>query len=359
MKNIQNSYYAIGLMSGTSLDGLDISYSHFTNNGGEWSFKLLNTKSVSYSLELKNKLKNAVELSGLDLTKLDVELGKYFANEVYDFIQEENITVIDVIGSHGHTVFHQPQNDFTLQVGNGSIIHERVKKIVVADFRSQDVTLGGQGAPLVPIGDKHLFSEYYFRINLGGFANISFEDNGKIVAFDICAVNTVLNKYSNKLGLDYDDKGGIASKGEVISDLFVELEKIKYYSQKPPKSLGVEWNEKILFPILDKFSNYEIEDVLHTYTLHVASQINKVLAKSNKKVLISGGGAFNEFLVSLLSETKKNIIIVESRDVTDFKEAIIFSFLAVLRIRGEVNCLAEVTGAMKNHSSGVIYDFYS
>ena len=358
MKNMQNSYYAIGLMSGTSLDGLDISYSHFTKNSNEWNFKLLKTKSISYSAELKNKLRNAIHLSGLDLTKFDVELGKYFANEVADFIQEENIIDVDVIGSHGHTVFHQPENGFTLQVGSATVIHERVKKIVVADFRSQDVVLGGQGAPLVPIGDKYLFSEYYYRINLGGFANVSFEEKGKIVAFDICAVNTVLNKYSNKLGLDYDDKGSIASKGKVISDLFIELEKIRYYSQKSPKSLGVEWNEMILFPILDKFSNYIIEDILHTYTLHVVSQINKVLLTNiNKKVLVSGGGAFNEFLVSLLRESKRNVIIVESKEITDFKEAIIFSFLGVLKIRGEVNCLSEVTGAKKDHSSGIIYNF--
>jgi len=355
---MQNSYYAIGLMSGTSLDGLDISYSHFIKKGDEWDFKLLNAKSVSYSLELKNRLKNAVHLSGLELTKFNVELGIYFANEVTNFITEENITLIDVIGSHGHTVFHQPESGFTVQIGSGSVIHEMVKKIVVSDFRSQDVVLGGQGAPLVPIGDKYLFSDYYFRINLGGFANISFEEKGKTSAFDICAVNTVLNKYSNKLGLDYDDKGNIASKGEVITDLFVELEKIEYYNQEPPKSLGVEWNDNVLFPILDKFSNLKIDDVMHTYTLHVISQINRVVhAKENKKVLVSGGGAFNEFLISLLSESGNNIIIVESKEITDFKEAIIFSFLAVLKIRGDVNCLAEVTGANKDHSSGVVNDF--
>lgn len=359
MKNKLNSYFAIGLMSGTSLDGLDISYSHFTNNGDKWSFELLKNKSISYSPELKNRLTNSVELSGLDLTKLDVELGKYFANEVAKFIKEENITDIDVIGSHGHTVFHQPENGFTLQIGDASFIHQKTKKTVVANFRSQDVALGGQGAPLVPIGDKLLFSDYHYRINLGGFANISFEDNGYISAFDICAVNTILNKYSNKLGFEFDDRGQIAKKGKIIPDLMRELENIEFYKKSPPKSLGVEWNKEVLFPILAKYQNCNTEDILNTYTQHVASQIGDVLNGENKKVLVTGGGAFNEYLISLIKEVSRNEIIIVSKEITDFKEAIVFSFLAILKLRGDVNCLSNVTGAKIDHSSGVVFDYYS
>lgn len=346
-------------MSGTSLDGLDISYTHFSKSIDGWSFNLLSYKSISYSIELKNKLKKAVDFSALELTKLDVELGKYFANEVANFIQEESITEIDIIGSHGHTIFHQPENGFTLQIGNPSLIHEKVKKTVVADFRTQDIALGGQGAPLVPIGDNFLFSEYHYRINLGGFANISFDENGSTSAFDICAVNTILNKYSNILGLDYDDKGKIAKSGKLIPELLKELDVIEFYKQSHPKSLGVEWNENVLFPILEKYSSSNTEDVMHTYTLHVASQINSVLKGKNKKVLISGGGAFNEYLISLIKKITANKIIIESKEITNFKEAIIFSFLAVLRIRCEINCLAEVTGAKINHSSGVVFDFFT
>lgn len=356
-KVTSKSYFAIGLMSGTSLDGLDISYSHFAFVNSKWSFKLLKSKSISYSQQFKDKLKSSVEMSGLELMKFDAELGKLFADEVAIFIKEENIVEIDVIGSHGHTVFHQPENGFTLQIGDASWIHKKTRKIVVADFRSQDVALGGQGAPLVPIGDKLLFSDYDYRINLGGFANVSFEENDITLAFDICAVNTILNYLSNKLGKEFDDKGLISENGELITDLFNELEEIEFYNMQPPKSLGVEWNTEIMFPILDKFSNNKVEDVMHTYSLHIASQVVKVLSGSNKKVLVTGGGAFNNYLILLIKSMCSHQIIIESEEITDFKEAIIFSFLAVLRIRGEVNCLAEVTGANKNHSSGVVHNY--
>jgi anhydro-N-acetylmuramic acid kinase len=359
VKFAEKSYFAIGLMSGTSLDGLDISYSCFTHKNDVWSFKLISSKAVSYTSQLKDKLRNAIVMTGLELTKFDVELGKFYADEVAKFIDEEGVTEIDVIGSHGHTVFHQPENGFTLQIGDASWIHKKTRKIVVSDFRSQDVALGGQGAPLVPIGDKLLFSDYDYRINLGGFANISFESGDSTSAFDICAVNTILNMYSNKLGMEYDDKGKVSKNGNVIPEMFKDLEKIDFYKQSSPKSLGVEWNEKVLFPILDKYVSRKVEDIMHTYTLHVASQITKVLKGENKKILISGGGAFNDYLISLIRELSSHNIIIENRQITDFKEAIIFSFLAILKIRGEVNCLAEVTGASINHSTGVIHSFLS
>ena len=351
------SYYTIGLMSGTSLDGLDIAYTKFILKNGKWSFKLLKFRSVPYSLEMKIRLKSTIEMSGLELTKFDTELGKLFADEVDRFIVNEKITKIDVIGSHGHTVFHQPENGFTLQIGDASWIHKKTNKTVVSDFRSQDVVLGGQGAPLVPIGDKLLFSDYDYRINLGGFANISFDNKNGISAFDICAVNTILNKYSNELGYEYDDKGTISKSGKIIPDLLRELEEIDFYKQNPPKSLGVEWNDKIIYPILDKYSINKLEDLMHTYTRHVASQISKAIKGNSKKVLVSGGGAFNEYLISLIRKDSSNEIIVESEELTDFKEAIIFSFLAILKFRGEVNCLSEVTGASIDHSSGVVHNY--
>jgi len=356
-KLAEKSYFALGLMSGTSLDGLDIAYSHFTFKNGEWTFKLLSSKSISYTSVFKNKLRDTVSMTGLELVEFDVELGKFFADELVRFIDEKQITEIDVIGSHGHTVFHQPEKGFTLQIGDASWIHKKTKKTVVADFRSQDVVLGGQGAPLVPIGDKLLFSDYDYRINLGGFANISFEYGDGTSAFDVCAVNTIFNKYANELGFEYDDKGDIAKSGNVINELLSELEEIDFYKQTPPKSLGVEWNEKVLLPILNKFIAKGIKDVMHTYALHVVSQLSKVLKGERKRVLISGGGAFNDYLISLIKEKTSHEIIIENIDITNFKEALIFSFLAVLKIEGEINCLAEVTGASMNHSSGVVYDF--
>ena len=352
------SYYAIGLMSGTSIDGLDVSYSFFEFKDSKWKFELIHSKAITYSVDLKKVLKDSISMSGIDLTIFNRELGEFFADEVSKFIEEKEITKIDVIGSHGHTVFHQPDKGFTLQIGDPVAIHTKTKIKVVANFRSQDINLGGQGAPLVPIGDKLLFSDYDYRINLGGFANISFQNNDKTIAFDICAVNTILNSMAYKLGYEYDDKGEISKSGNLIPELLEELDNIDFYNQTAPKSLGIEWNTSVLIPILDKYKNdTRTEDLLHTYTIHVARQINKVIVGSNKKVLITGGGTFNEFLISLLKKDTYNNIIIESEEITNFKEAIIFSFLAVLKIRGEVNCLASVTGAEKDHSSGEIYDF--
>ena len=357
-KNNFKKYYAIGLMSGTSLDGLDISYSYFSVKEGKWKFELLNTKAIIYSSEMRDKLRSTIDMSALEISYFDIEYGKFLAEEVDAFIKEYNIEVVDVIGSHGHTVFHQPDKGLTLQIGDASWIHKKVKKIVVSDFRSQDVILGGQGAPLVPIGDRLLFSNYDFRINIGGFANVSYEDRGKTVAFDICAVNTVLNRYANILGFEYDDNGEISKSGKLIEGLLQELESIPFYEKEPPKSLGVEWNEEMLLPILNRYLNERIEDVMYTYTQHVARRVSTVImGDKNKKVLISGGGAFNGFLISLIKGSTESNVIIEDKYITDFKESIIFSFLAVLKLRDEVNCLSEVTGACKDHSSGVIYDY--
>lgn len=355
---LKEEYYAIGLMSGTSLDGLDIAYVKFSREDGVWDFTLLKGKAVYYTAELKKTLKDSVHMSALQITELDTSYGKFLAKEVAKFISQEEITKIDVISSHGHTVFHQPQDGYTLQIGDASWINKATGVPVVCDFRSQDVTLGGQGAPLVPIGDRLLFSKYKYRINLGGFANISYEvEGGTTKAFDICAVNTVLNYYSNMFGFEYDDKGSISRSGKLIPELLEELNEISFYTNKAPKSLGVEWNDENLFPIINKFEGEKIEDIMHTYTKHVVDQIKNVLVDFGN-ILISGGGAFNDYLIESIKDSVLNSVIVEDSDTTDFKEAIIFSFLGLLRSQDEVNCLAEVTGAEFDHSSGIIFDFY-
>lgn len=350
-------YYAVGLMSGTSLDGLDIAYSSYTKDGENWSFELLKSKSVSYSEVLESDLRNSVKMSALELTELHSEYGRFLAEQVRIFIEEEKIVELDVIGSHGHTVFHNPDKGYTLQIGDALWIHKIIEKTVVADFRVQDVVLGGQGAPLVPVGDKSLFSEYDYRVNLGGFANISFEKEGREIAFDICPVNTILNKFANRLGLDYDDKGSISKSGKIIPEMLKKLDGIDFYKMEYPKSLGVEWNEEMIFPIIDFYEKESIEDLLSTFTHHIANQISETLIGKDKTVLLSGGGAYNDFLISLIKERTSHKLVIADQKITDFKEAIIFGFLAILRIRNEVNCLAEVTGAEKDHSTGIIYNF--
>ena len=348
---IKNEVFAIGIMSGTSLDGIDFVYVKFDTNNHA-NFKILETTTISYSTEWKVRLQNAISFSTNALEQLDVDYGKFVGEKTTDFIHEFNIDTIDFIASHGHTVMHQPEKGITLQVGNGQVISSITKQKVICDFRTQDVNLGGQGAPLVPIGDELLFAEYDYCLNLGGFANISFNKGNERIAYDICPVNIVLNKYAQQLGFEYDNKGIIASNGMLLTRLEADLRSLDYYEKKSPKSLGLEWVQKEIFPRLDS-SKRKPEDLLRTFSDHIVWAISKELPKG-AKVLVTGGGAFNKYLIDKI---KKNInIIMLSKELINFKEALIFAFLGFLRVNNQINCLKSVTGARKNHSSGVIFN---
>ena len=245
-------FYVIGLMSGTSLDGLDIVYVKFQKSDYA-NFEILLAETISYSDIWKERLQNAINLDKNGTYVLHNEYGVFLGIKTKEFISKNNIQKLDFIASHGHTVFHQPEKGITLQVGDGEEILKATNCTVVADFRTQDVQLGGQGAPLVPIGDRLLFSGYQACVNLGGFANISYERNDLRIAFDICPVNIVMNYYSNKMGLEYDDKGALASKGTIHQGLLKELNSLTFYSKKPPKSLGLEWVQQYVFPLVDKY----------------------------------------------------------------------------------------------------------
>jgi anhydro-N-acetylmuramic acid kinase len=261
----------------------------------------------------------------------------------------------DFIASHGHTVFHQPNKGFTLQIGSGQSMAIELGLPVVCDFRSKDVALGGQGAPLVPIGDKKLFSGYDACINLGGIANVSFDnEKGERVAFDICPFNMGLNYLANKLGFDYDDAGKNAKKGKLSSVLLEELNQLDYYSQPYPKSLGVEWFNNYCLPLINDES-IPVLDRLHTFSHHVAAQIKiTVEGIEGKKVLLTGGGAYNSFVIKVLKQTCDKSFVTPPGSIIDFKEALIFAFLGMLRMNEEINVLKSVTGAQKDSSSGII-----
>ena len=347
-----NEIYAIGLMSGTSLDGIDLVYVKFLKNNHK-NFKILASETVAYSLEWKQMLQNGIHFSSEELLQLDISYGKHLGAVLNNFIHNYKIETLDFIASHGHTILHQPEKGITLQVGSGKEIAKITKQKVVCDFRTQDVKLGGQGAPLVPIGDELLFSEFDFCLNLGGFSNVSFNKNNERVAFDICPVNIVLNFYANKIGLEYDASGKIASEGKLNQELLDALNSLDFYSRKPPKSLGLEWVQKEIFPLINKFE-VDVSSVLRTFVEHVAIQIAKII-KDSKAVLITGGGVYNSFLMERL-KCYTNVKVVESSDaLINYKEALIFAFLGVLKIDNQVNCLQSVTGASKNHSSGVIF----
>ena len=347
-------YNVIGVMSGTSLDGVDLAYIKF-NNSGRWSFTICASETISYSTEWLTKLKNAIHFSPAELDELNVSYTKLLASLISEFISNHNLTAIDAICSHGHTILHQPQNGFTLQIGNLPILRELVPHTIVCDFRVQDVQLGGQGAPLVPIGDELLFSEYDYCLNLGGFSNVSFHENGHRVAFDISPVNTVLNFYANDLGFPYDDGGRIAKSGTIHHELLQKLNDLAFYKAPYPKSLGMEFVNEEIFPLMESFA-IESNDKLSTFVEHIAMQIAMICSRQHSKLFITGGGAYNAFLIARLQHyLPTNELIIPDDKTIQFKEALIFGFLGVLRLRNEINVLSSVTGATKNHSSGVIF----
>lgn len=342
-------------MSGTSLDGVDLAHVKFTIFDGRWTFEIGESETVAYSENWVSTLKQAVDFSESELEKLNSDYTKLLGGIINDFIQKNNFQNLDAVCSHGHTILHQPQNGFTLQIGNLTEIAQIIHQKVVCDFRVADVKLGGQGAPLVPIGDRILFSEYDYCLNLGGFSNVSFENNNSRIAFDISAINTVLNFYANQLGFDYDDKGQISASGNINMELLDQLNGLDFYKKSYPKSLGFEYVKEILLPLIDRFDS-AVADKMRTFTEHIAYQIAAALPIKTGKLLITGGGAYNTFLIEKIqSQLPQMQIIIPDAKILEFKEALIFALLGVLKLRDEVNVLASVTGAKHDHSSGVIF----
>ena len=347
----QNIKYCIGLMSGTSLDGVDICYIQFKTSD-TYQYKILKAETFPYSKTWKTTLQNAFTANTATLESLNIKYGLYLGKLITEFITKNKISKLDFIASHGHTIFHKPNEGYTLQIGNGQSIADSTKQKVVYDFRTQDVKLGGQGAPLVPIGDELLFNNYAYCLNLGGFVNVSFKENKERIAFDICPVNIVLNHYIQKLGLDFDDKGNLASSGLINQELLTALNTLDYYQLPHPKSLGYEWVDKVIIPLIDS-RNLEIKDILKTFTEHVALQISKVIPKKSH-ILVTGGGVFNTFLMDRIGHHLEQKIPIPTNELIDFKEALIFAFLGLLKLEGRNNVLSSVTGASKDHSSGKI-----
>ena len=349
---IISKFNVIAVMSGTSLDGIDIIYATYSYDH-HWSFKIHHFETVKYSDDWKKSLSNLVNASREELHSIDVVYSEYLGTIIRGFINKHDIETIDFVASHGHTALHQPEKALTYQIGNQQVLADVLNQKVICDFRIQDVEFGGQGAPLVPIGDRLLFYEFDYCLNLGGFANISFEKNSERIAFDICPVNIVLNHYVAILDLEYDDKGELASQGSVNEELLTQLNDLQFYEDKPPKSLGLEWVELNVFPLIDSFEQ-NLEDILRTYVEHIAIQIYKVIDPDKKNVLITGGGIYNEFLLSRLKERLSPEVVIPSTEIIEFKEALIFGLLGVLKERNETNSLKSVTGASRNHSSGKI-----
>ncbi|WP_430613610.1 anhydro-N-acetylmuramic acid kinase [Flavobacterium sp. JP2137] len=350
------NYQVIGMMSGTSLDGIDLCYVHLQYQEQGWKAQIKRGETIPYSPMWEQRLREAVLMSSSEVAVLNVEYTQLLVEVFNDFIARNQLVGIDAICSHGHTVFHRPELGYTLQIGNLPELARGTQQLVVCDFRVQDVLLGGQGAPLVPMGDLLLFADYDGCLNLGGFANLSFTaDSGKRLAFDIVAVNTVLNHYANSCGLAYDDRGTRARKGQIDVPLLTALNQLEFYDLPAPKSLGIEMVHATLLPMIDQ-ANLPLEDRLCTFVEHVALQIAKAIPASCRSILATGGGVYHDYLIERLRVHRPLLdVVIPAAEQINYKEALVFALLGVLKLENQINVLASVTGASTNHSSGRIF----
>lgn len=350
----------LGVMSGTSCDGLDLALCRFDGEFPQVDFEVLSAHCFEYSAEWRNKLQNAMHLSALDLAILEDKWSRKVSNNILTFI--ENLPEKpELIGFHGHTIFHQPQNGFTVQMGSGATLSRLTGIDTICNFRQQDVALGGQGAPLVPVGEQWLFTDYAGFMNLGGFSNVTrrIQQSGgseTMIAFDVCALNIVLNKLCGELNLSFDDGGKIAARGLVSSELLSALNEIKYFQSSEKGSLGLEWVEQDVFPVIEQFrasKNLSTEIIIATFTEHCAIQCSKAMPEG--RYLLSGGGTHNIHLIDRIRKHTNAQIEIPDNLLNDFKEAVIFAFLAGMRAAELPNTLTTVTGASRSGSNGAYY----
>jgi len=344
---------SIGLMSGTSVDGLDVCCATFDRRDGKWSFTIDCARGYSYPDSLKRQLGAEVQkMSALEFVTFHSAYGRFLGERVNDFMAEFGVRP-DIIASHGSTVFHEPEKKVMFQIGDGAAIAAETGIPTVSDFRRLDIMLGGQGAPLVPIGDNLLFGDYDYCLNIGGFSNISFRQGDKRIAFDISPVNYVINRFTRQIGLEMDRDGEIAAKGQVNQALLERLNALDYYARPWPKSLGREWVEKQVFPLLDS-CGLSMEDILRTYYEHCAFQLSRV-TMPGRSLLVTGGGAYNKFLIERMSAMSGCNIVIPEPAIIEYKEALIFAFLGVLYMLDEPSCLRSVTGAAKDNIGGMLF----
>lgn len=356
-----NSFFAIGLMSGTSLDGVDLAYCRFTYKNDRWIYKILYTTTLIYEKGWIERLNNLIDAPAAHFVQENHAYGHYLGTLIKNFVSTNNLKP-DFVSSHGHTIFHQPREHISFQLGHGAYLAAAAGLPVVCDFRTLDIALGGQGAPLVPIGDRLLFPEYEYCLNLGGIANVSFEERGRRMAFDTCACNMLLNTLANERGQAYDAGGQMARQGNLHQPTLDELNQASFFSTPYPKSLGKEWVDAHSLLTL-RSAPLSVEDKLQTGSHHIAQQIARAIQSVNQpagkpqRVLLTGGGAFNIFLVELIRKYLGPAyeVVVPEPELVNFKEALVFAFLGVLRWRQEINCLSSSTGASKDNVGGAIY----
>lgn len=361
-----NTTKALGLMSGSSLDGLDMAFCEFQfENGVVKSWQIVQAETLPYSEAWQDRLRHLPQASGRELLLAHAHFGHLMGELVHVFLQKHQLQP-DFIASHGHTIFHVPKEKMTLQIGDGSAIAAVTGYPVVCDFRSMDVALGGQGAPMAPIADRYLFSAYDFMLNLGGIANITANINGKYIAFDIGGANQVLNKLVQPLGLEYDAGGKLAASGTLNEALLQQADALPYHQEAYPKSLGNDWVQEQLIPIYTQF-DAPVADKLHTACVQIARQTAKDIAqiiqkeqftKKNYRLLATGGGAFNDFQMQCFREACQPLsieIVVPDAAIIGFKEAAMIALAGLLRLKNIPNYIASVTGATRDAIGGAVY----
>lgn len=357
-------------MSGSSLDGLDIAYVHFNENGGKWSFEIVYSECIPYNEHWRSRLTNSTRLSAIEYLLLHSDYGHYLAECVNQFIDKNELQhQVDIISSHGHTTFHLPAKRMTAQLGDGAALAGVTQLPVVTDLRSIDVAFGGQGAPIVPVGEKLLFPDIDYFLNLGGIANLSSLKNDDPLAFDICAANRVLNLLVEEIQLQFDKDGKLASTGKINDDLLNLLNDLPYYDLPHPKSLPNSFGTDEVYPLVKKF-DLSLADALRTYVEHIAIQVKNALIKirsyqgsfentnTHPLLLITGGGALNSFLMMRLKDHLRTTgidVVVPSPEIINYKEALIIALIGTLRWREEYNVIASVTGARRNSIGGALW----
>jgi anhydro-N-acetylmuramic acid kinase len=356
-------YRAIGLMSGSSLDGLDIVFAEFSEQGGKWSYEIKAADCYPFDENWMEKLKTAVHLSAYDYLLLHTSFGKYLGEQVNKFIDTNKLHhQVQLIASHGHTVFHAPQKGMTAQLGDGAAIAAVTGINVVSDLRAIDVAWGGQGAPIVPMGEKLLLNEYPLLLNLGGIANISYRENDQYIAFDICPANRVLNLLAALENKPFDANGELASKGKILTDVLDKLNSLDYYKRSYPKSLANQFGTDEVFPLIPVGN---IADALRTYVAHIVIQVKASIeslmnqpSTTNYQLLITGGGAHNTFLVQKLQEALASLnitAVIPDKYLVNYKEALIMGLLGILRWREQNTVLSSVTGARRDSIGGAVW----
>ncbi|MGB0862924.1 MAG: anhydro-N-acetylmuramic acid kinase [Saprospiraceae bacterium] len=359
------SYKVIGLMSGSSLDGVDLAYCEFRLNDEAIDFDLLIAETIPFDEKWMGRLQHLPTQNALTFAKTHVYFGHYLGELLNDFIERCKIEP-DFIASHGHTIFHDPDRRFTTQIGEGGAMAAITKTTVISDFRTQDIAIDGEGTPIAPAADRYLFSEYDLMMNIGGIANITCNAKGKYIAFDTSAANQVLNVLASFKGLEYDKNGNLAAQGKVIPSILEQLESMEYFKQSYPKSIANSWVRDRILPIFIE-NEASIEDRLHTAVEHIATETavaikgiftKEKLPKKEYQLLVTGGGALNGFLIKKIQEKLVPLRVkveVPAPEIIEYKEAILMGLMGVLRMEERVNCFSSVTGARRNTIGGAVY----